>query len=108
MVRFSLSCARRAQILAIGACLILGMTACGRSPRASGDGGLVGETAQTSDVRAQEADADDSGSDACPSPMKGDPCSADAAVCFPNSCCGVPWVCTDGKWTYGIPCPYVP
>ena len=91
--------------LAISACLTLGTSACGSSNRKAGDGGLAGETTQAGDAEAQNADADALGSDACPAPMEGDPCSADAAVCFPNSCCGIPWVCTDGKWAYGIPCP---
>jgi hypothetical protein len=91
--------------LAISACLTLALTACGSSTPAARDGGLVGETAQTGDAEAQNADADSLGSDACPPPTEGDPCSADAAVCFVNSCCGIPWVCTDGKWAYGMPCP---
>ena len=93
--------------LAISACLTFSIAACGSPNRKAVDGGLMGETTQAGDAEAQNADADALGSDACPAPMEGDPCSADAAVCFPNSCCGIPWVCTDGKWASGIPCPCV-
>jgi hypothetical protein len=67
----------------------------------------VGETAQTGGATSEDAYPEALGIDACPPPTQGDPCSADAAVCFANSCCGIYWVCTDGQWAYGIPCPCI-
>lgn len=58
-------------------------------------------------VASPDGSADSLGGDSCVTPTEGAACSADATVCPPNSCCdGNPiyWVCTNGRWDYGIPC----
>jgi hypothetical protein len=95
-------------LLASTICLAIVTIACGRSALAPGDGGSVGETSQNGDARTRNGDAEASGSDACPPPVEGDPCFADAAVCFLNSCCGIRWVCSDGQWTHALPCSCFP
>jgi hypothetical protein len=60
------------------------------------------------EVISPDGSADKLGSDSCVTPTEGAACSAAATVCLPNSCCGIYWVCTNGRWAYGIPCPCVP
>ena len=88
--------------------LVVATIACGRSRLAPSDGGFLGETSQDGDARTRNGDAEASRGDACPPPVEGDPCSADAAVCFPNSCCGIRWVCTHGQWAHDLPCSCFP
>ena len=59
------------------------------------------------EVVSPDGSADKLGSDSCVTPTEGAACSAAATVCLPNSCCGIYWVCTNGRWAYGIPCPCV-
>jgi len=81
----------------------LNMTPQGTSPTAgtvvlqksgsTGSGGAAGSGIETSP---------DAG---CVNPTVGSACSATSVVCSPNGCCGLYFVCVNGEWDYGSPCP---
>jgi hypothetical protein len=52
------------------------------------------------EVVSPDGSADELGNDSCVTPTEGTACSAAATVCLPNSCCGIYWVCTNGRWAY--------
>lgn len=88
---------------------VLGRVGVANSGGSVGNGGMAGTAAppDAAGVAKLDGSAGSLDGDPCVMPTKGAACLADATVCLPNSCCdGNPiyWMCTNGRWDYGLLC----